>query len=131
LAAQFEAKALPALAMWHEILLEVRPKVQMILSNVADMTTIARENVQSLDASVASAMDQARLQAIRVDELFSRTLDRVEEVTELVSLAVVSPVRRASGILQGLMTGVATLLNRGPYARVRSGPGVPRENMFI
>ena len=40
------------------------------------------------------AMDRTRLQVIRADELLHRTLDRVENTTDLVHKTVVSPVRQ-------------------------------------
>jgi hypothetical protein len=90
--------------------------------------------VERLDATVSDATDRARLQVIRADELLSRTLDRVEQTSDLVTKTVVSPVRQVSGIIQGVTAGLEFFL--GNRVR-RNGDGrnsrrpVPQDEMFI
>jgi len=79
-------------------------------------------------------VDRARLQIIRADELLSRTLDRVEETSEMVHNTVISPVRQFSGLIQGVTAGIEFLLGH----RVRRNGGsregrrpVPQDEMFI
>jgi len=45
-------------------------------------------------------VDRTRLQVIRADELLNRTMDRIEETTDVVHRTVVSPVRQLSGLVQ-------------------------------
>jgi type IV secretory pathway VirB2 component (pilin) len=87
--------------------------------------------VERLDGNVAEASDRMHTQLIRIDALVSRTLDRVEDATEVVHQSVVSPVRQATAVLQGITTGVATLFNKGPFARAKRGPGVPKDDTFV
>jgi hypothetical protein len=90
--------------------------------------------VERLDATVDDVVDRARLQIIRTDELLSRTLDRVEETSEMVQRTVVSPVRQFSGLIQGVTAGIEFLLgNRGRRnggSRESRRP-VPQDEMFI
>ena len=79
LATEVQTKALPALETAHAMLAELRPKLQVIADNLAATTSSLRSQVQRVDATVNDAVDRARLQIIRGDELLSRTLDRVEE----------------------------------------------------
>jgi hypothetical protein len=134
IATEVKTKALPALDQAESILSEIRPKLQVISENLAETTTMLRAEVSRVDATVHDAMDRARLQVIRADELFSRTLDRVEQTSELVQKTVVSPVRQVSGLLQGITAGIEFLLgNRGR----RNGGSrdvrrpVPQDEMFI
>ena len=53
--------------------------------------------IERLDATVNDIVDRTRLQVIRADELVNRTMDRVEETTEMVHRTVVSPIRQLSG----------------------------------
>ena len=62
-----------------------------------------------MDATVNDVVDRARLQIIRADELLSRTLDRVEETSDMVHKTVVSPVRQFSGLIQGVTAGIEFL----------------------
>ncbi len=68
-------------------------------------------------------VDRTRLQVIRADELLNRTMDRIEETSDVVHRTVVSPVRQLSGSIQGLTAGLEFLLGgerRSPARRLRS-----------
>jgi len=134
LANEVKTKALPTLETAQALLTDLRPKLQLIADNLADTTTSVRTQVDRLDATVNDAVDRARLQIIRGDELLTRTLDRVEETSEMVHKTVVSPVRQFSGLIQGLTAGLEFLLgNRGRRnggSRDARRP-VPQDEMFI
>jgi|SRR5580658_1819827 methyl-accepting chemotaxis protein len=134
LALEVTTKALPALETAQEILTELRPKLTVIADNLTETTHSVRAQVERMDATVNDAVDRARLQIIRGDELLTRTLDRVEETSEMVHRTVVSPVRQFSGLIQGLTAGLEFLLgNRGRRnggSREARRP-VPQDEMFI
>jgi len=83
--------------------------------------------LERLDATVSDVMDRTRLQVIRADELVTRTMDRVEETTDIVHHTVISPVRQIAGLMQGITTGIGTLFGN----RRRGQVGVPNDEMFI
>lgn len=134
IAAEVKTKVLPTIERAQAILTEISPKLQLIADNLQDSTTVLRDQVQRVDATVKDAMDRGRLQIIRADELLTRTLDRVEETSDMVHQTVISPVRRLSGLVQGLTVGLEFLF--GGRAR-RNGGGreerrpVPQDEMFI
>jgi hypothetical protein len=131
LAFQIHSRALPTLDMAQKMVEDSRPKVEAILTNLAASSTMLRQELERIDVSVADVVDRARLQVIRVDELVSHALDRVEDAGEMVHHSVVSPLRQAAGVLQGLTAGLATLFNKGPYARATRPVGTPKDEMFI
>jgi len=100
-----------------------------IASNVSETTTVVRGQVERLDATVTDIVDRTRLQVIRADELLNRTMDRIEETSDVVHRTVVSPVRQLSGIIQGLTAGLEFLL--GGERRRRHDVSVPQDEMFI
>jgi methyl-accepting chemotaxis protein len=134
LAVEVKTKALPAIETAQAILAELRPKLTVIADNLTETTHSVRSQVERLDATVDDVVDRARLQIIRTDELLSRTLDRVEETSEMVQRTVVSPVRQFSGLIQGVTAGIEFLLgNRGRRnggSRESRRP-VPQDEMFI
>ena len=87
------------------LLVEVKPRVIDIVANAEQSARIARAQMERLDATVNDIVDRTRLQVIRADELVNRTMDRVEETTDMVHRTVVSPIRRLSGLVQGLECG--------------------------
>jgi hypothetical protein len=134
LAVEVKSKAVPALETAQAMLTELRPKLSLITDNLMETTILVRSQVERVDTTVSDAVDRARLQVIRADELLSRTLDRVEETSDLVHKTVVSPVRQFSGLIQGVTAGIEFLL--GGRARRNGGSRetrrpVPQDEMFI
>jgi hypothetical protein len=133
-ALEVKAKAVPALETAQAMLTELRPKLSVIADNLMETTISVRSQVERMDATVSDAVDRARLQVIRADELLSRTLDRVEETSDMVHKTVVSPVRQFSGLIQGVTAGIEFLLGgrgrRNGGSRESRRP-VPQDEMFI
>jgi hypothetical protein len=134
LAVEVKTKAVPALETAQAILTELRPKLTVIADNLTETTHSVRAQVERMDATVTDVVDRARLQVIRADELLSRTLDRVEETSEMVHKTVISPVRQFSGLIQGVTAGIEFLM--GGRSRRNGGSrearrAVPQDEMFI
>jgi methyl-accepting chemotaxis protein len=134
IAEQVKSKALPALDTTQTMLTELHPQLAAITENLNEITNTIRAQVQRVDATVSDVIDRSRLQVIRADELLTRTLDRVEETTEVVQKTVVSPVRQFAGLIQGITAGVefffASRSRRNGGGRENRRP-VPQDEMFI
>jgi hypothetical protein len=130
LATEVTTKALPTLETAQAMLVELRPRVQDIVVNVEQSARTARAQMERLDATVTDIVDRTRLQVIRADELVNRTLDRVEETSDMVHRTVVSPIRQLSGLMQGLSAGLEFFLGRN-RRQPRDGMGVPQDELFI
>ncbi len=111
---------IPALEAAHTFFLENAPKVSSILDNVSTSTGTVNRQIERVDATVTDIVDRTRLQVIRADELVSRTLDRVEETTDFVHHRVLSPIRHAAGLIQGVGAGIGALM--GNLRGSRNGP---------
>jgi hypothetical protein len=134
LAEEVKSKAVPTLNETHSLLVELRPKLQVISDNLAEVTSTIRTQVQRVDATVNDALDRARLQVIRTDEMVTRTLDRVEATSDIVQKTVTSPVRHISGVIQGVTAGVEFFLRSQGRKNGRSRDArrpVPQDEMFI
>lgn len=132
LAEEVKSKALPTLETTQSLLAEIRPKVEVIADNLMATSALVRDEIQRVDAAVNDVVDRARLQVIRADDMLTRTLDRVEETSEIVQRTVTSPVRHVSGVIKGVTVGLEVLLgNRGKNGRSRDGRPVPQDEMFI
>jgi hypothetical protein len=129
---QVQSRAIPALESAQAILADAGPKVQTITSNLVDVTTTLKSEVERADLTVADMLDRTRLQIIRADEMVSRALDRVEETTELVQHSVISPIRQVSAIIQGLTAGVGAFLGRRARGNNQDATGAEQdEELFI
>src|SRR5690348_6706421 len=127
LANEVQRRAIPTLDAAQQLIQTSRPKVEEIIAKPAASTTTLKGQVQRLDATVSDVMDRTRSQVIRADELVTRTMDRVEETTDIVHHTVISPVRQLAGLMQGITTGIGTLFGN----RRRGQVGVPNDEMFI
>jgi hypothetical protein len=129
LAEDIRTKVLPVADTVHAMLLELRPKIESAATNASEATALLHAQVQRLDATVNDVIDRTRLQIIRADDLVTRTMDRVEETTDTVHRAVVSPVRRFAGVVHGLTVGLEQLVSMRRRSR-EDGDG-PQDEMFI
>jgi hypothetical protein len=129
LAEDFRTKVLPTAVIVHDMLEEFRPKLETTMSNITDTSTLLRAQIERLDATISDVMDRTRLQIIRADDMVTKTMDRVEDATDTVHRNVISPIRKISGVIQGLTVGLDFLM--GPKRRKGSRVPVPQDEMFI
>jgi methyl-accepting chemotaxis protein len=128
LTAEVKSKALPVVAEVHSMLSELRPRIETVVGNVSESSTLVRAQIQRIDATVNDILDRTRLQVIRADELLTRTLEQVEDTTDTVHRAVVSPVRQLSGLVAGVTAGLDFLMGA---RRRRDGAPASHDEMFI
>ena len=130
LATEVKEKALPTMETVQSFLVEVRPKIDAITTNVSESSALVRNQLARIDATLTDALDRTRLQVIRADELLNRTMDKVEETSEIVHKTVISPLRHVNGVMNAISTGVEVFLGhkRRPG---KNGMGVPQDEMFI
>lgn len=131
---QLQAQATPLIedskklaAKVQSLLDTARPKVDVILNNASSISTTARTQTQKADVALTAFMDRARLQAIRADEMLTRTLDQVEHTSEKVQNSVLSPMRHLNGVLQGIGVGFETLFQKSRQPK----NGRHNDEMFI
>ena len=131
LAKRVEEKALPVLESTRIILEDATPKLKEITANWADVSATIKSQVTRMDATFNDAVDRTRLQVIRVDELVSRTIDKVEETTEMMQHTVLTPMKQLSGVIQGLSVGIGSFLARRRKSAMESAGTRDDEEMFI
>jgi hypothetical protein len=130
LATEFKEKALPTMETAQSMITELRPKIEALTTNVSESSTLVRNQLTRLDATLTDVLDRTRLQVIRADELLNRTMDKVEETSEVVHKTVVSPLRQVSGLMSAISTGVEVFLGQ-KRRQPKNGMGVPQDEMFI
>jgi len=130
LATQVASKTLPMIETVQNMLVELRPKIDVMTVNLSESSTLVRNQLGRIDATLTDALDRTRLQVIRADELLNRTMDKVEETSEVVHKTVISPLRQVNGLMTAISTGVEVFLGQKKRNR-KNGAGVPQDEMFI
>jgi hypothetical protein len=130
LATEVKSRVLPTVETAQNLMVELRPKIDVISNNLAESSDLVRNQLGRLDATVTDVLDRARLQVIRADELLNRTMDKVEETSEVVHKTVISPLRQVNGLMAAISTGVDVFLGQ-KRRHPRNGGGVPQDEMFI
>ena len=120
-------RTVPILDMSNALLATSKPQIESIVSNLTETSEKLRNQVDDI-------VDRTRLQVVRADELVTRTMDKVEETTEIVQHSVISPIRQIAGLLQGVTMGFNVLFGRrgsNGHGRSGNGSGSQRDEMFI
>ena len=130
LATEVKSKALPTMETVQSLLVEMRPKIDVMTTNFSESSTMVRNQLGRLDATLTDVLDRTRLQVIRADELLNRTMDKVEETSEVVHKTVISPLRQVNGLMAAISTGVEVFLGQ-KRRHPKNGAGVPQDEMFI
>ncbi len=130
LATEVTSKTLPTVEAVQSLLVELRPRIEVISVNAAESSNLVRNQLARIDATLTDALDRTRLQVIRADELLNRTMDRVEETSEVVHKTVISPLRQVNGLMSAISTGVEVFLGQ-KRRHPKNGGGGPQDEMFI
>jgi hypothetical protein len=99
------------------------------MTDISSTTAIVKEQAARIATVMDDVVDRTRLQTIRADEMVTRTMDRLEETAETMQTVVLSPMRRMSGVLTGVMVGLGEFI--GGRRVQRQSKAVPNEDMFI
>jgi prophage DNA circulation protein len=128
-----KAQALPLLENGKALQADIKriietstPKIELVLDNAAAITTTAHSGIGRVETTLNDVLDRARLQIIRADEMVTRAMDQVEETTERVAHSVTSPVKHATGIVQGISTGFSAY-----FGQKKPRERGPSDEMFI
>ena len=130
LATEFKSKTMPTIETAQSMLVELRPKIEAMATNFTESSAVLRNQIHRVDATLTDVLDRTRLQVIRADELLNRTMDRVEETSEVVHKTVLSPLRQVNGFVSAISTGVEVFLGH-KRRQPKNGMGVPQDEMFI
>jgi hypothetical protein len=86
--------------------------LRTITSNLADISKMLRERTADVDALVAELVDKSRAQVIRVDQMVSDLVKKVETTSDAVQRGVLAPMQEVSAVIAGMRAGLEFLFTR-------------------
>jgi uncharacterized protein YlxW (UPF0749 family) len=99
-------RALPVLAGVQVMVEEVRPQLASVVSNAAEVTSLARSQAQKMDRVMSEALERVRMQLAHVDQILTGTLETVEDAGTKFKRSVWAPVQSVAAIVRGIQTGL-------------------------
>jgi 5-hydroxyisourate hydrolase-like protein (transthyretin family) len=111
-ATEFEARLDPIMVRTNRILEESEIRVASVMTDAAEITRLAREQIQKVDRVFTDATDRMRVQVIRADQIVTGTLETIEDTGNKIKKTVWEPVQQASAVLKGIKVGLEFLRNQ-------------------
>jgi len=111
------------------ILADSREPIRSIAANLAEVSRVLRDRAGQVDRVVEELVERSRLQIIRVDQMATELIAKVESTVDAVQRQVMKPIQEASAVLQGVRSGLQFLFSRRRNAR--PGETTQDEQMFI
>jgi hypothetical protein len=129
-----EEHAIPALTSARRLIEEVGPKLKIASQNAVTVSQNAIKVSQSaveisetlkdqstrLGATFDHLREKTEVQAERVDEMVTGTLDSIANATAVLQRYVAGPIRQISAVLNGLRVGFGVLREREHEHEVHS-----------
>ena len=112
-----------------EIVNNSREPLRTITTNLADISRMLRDRTSHVDALAADLVDKSRLQIIRVDQMVSDLVERVEKTADAVQRGVLGPLQEASAVIKGVRSGLEFLFSKRRVVDVREA--TQDEQLFI
>jgi ABC-type transporter Mla subunit MlaD len=120
---QFEdlrSSVMPLIYNARELLTKVAPKVEAAVTDIADISQRLRVqvgDVEDVEESAGMILDRVRLQAGRLDAMFTSILNAIDQAGEYVAETVNRPLRQVSGLLASVKAIVESLRSPFPLPR--------------
>jgi len=105
---QITDHAMPLIASSKVTLEELKPKVQTISANLAEISELLKEETHTIKTSVDEVLEKTRAQTTRVDEMVSGTLDGISQASTTIQQGIEVPLRYVHGIFNGLRAAFQT-----------------------
>ncbi|MBS1858970.1 MAG: hypothetical protein JST11_26595 [Acidobacteria bacterium] len=112
-----------------ELINDIRPQVQNISREAAEIARLSREHVERLGDILQDAGEKARTRLDQIDHGVDTTIEQVGHVSVAVKQAVMKPVREVNAVAAGISAALSTLVRGQRRSNVDSA--TQDEEMFI
>src|SRR5579863_5083803 len=112
IATQFQARIDPILLRTNRILEDSEGRIASIMGAAAELTQLARLQAQKVDRVFTDALERLRIQVVRADHILTGTLEVIEEAGTAFRSKLWGPVQQASAVLKGIKAGLDFMRRR-------------------
>jgi hypothetical protein len=119
----------PVLSRLQMLVEEAQPRISSMISDAAEITHVARSQVQRVDRMVNEAVDRLRMQLVHADQILTGALETVEETGARFRSSVWRPMQSVTALVRGIQTGLE--FYRGRRRRADGVAEQQDEELFI
>jgi hypothetical protein len=112
-----------------EIVNNSREPLRTITENLAEISRILRHRTSDADQVAAELLDKSRSQIVRVDQMVSELVAKVETTADAVQKGVLGPIQEVSAVVKGVRSGLEFLFKRRRVTNVSEA--TQDEQLFI
>ncbi|MGB7726995.1 MAG: DUF948 domain-containing protein [Candidatus Acidiferrum sp.] len=102
----------PILTRTQILLDDTEPKIASLVDDASHVVYLARVQAQKMDKVFSEASDRLRGQLVRADRILTGTLEAVEDAGTQVRRTILGPVQKASAVVHGIKVGLDFLRSR-------------------
>jgi methyl-accepting chemotaxis protein len=119
----------PVISRLQMLVEEAQPRLSGMISDAAEITHVARSQVQRVDRMLTEAVDRLRMQLVHADQILTGALETVEETGARIRSTVWRPMQSVSALVRGIQTGLE--FYRGRRRRADGVNEQQDEELFI
>jgi hypothetical protein len=120
---EVRSRVAPILGRVQMIVDDVHPQITNMVTDAAQITQMARSQVQHADRVLSEALERLRMQLAHTDQILTGALEAVEEAGTTIRRTILGPVQSLSAIIRGVQAGLDF------FRGTRSGSGRRRDDV--
>ena len=106
----------PVLSRLQTLVEEAQPRISTMISDAAEITHLARNQVQRVDRVLTEGVDRLRMQLVHADQILTGALETVEETGTRIRSSVWRPMQSVTALVRGIQTGLEFYRGRRRHA---------------
>jgi hypothetical protein len=130
IAESLQDKVDPILTRVNRIVDDSEGRIASIMGDAAELTQLARMQAQKVDRVFTDTIERLRIQVVRLDHILTGALEVIEETGSTFRAKVWQPVNQVSAVLKGFKAGLDFFRGQQPR-RPEPDPTTQDEELFI
>ena len=110
---------------------DAQPKISSMMSDAAEITRVARNQVQRVDRVMVEAVDRLRMQLVHADQILTGALETVEDTGAKLRSTLWGPVQSVSALVRGIQAGMEFYRGMRTGRPPETPAEQPDESLFI